>query len=318
MRWTDDYQPPPPEDFEDPLADYEVPEGYRAGYITLVGRPNVGKSSLVNALVGERLAPVSPVPQTTRRRLLGIRSNDAVQMVFVDTPGLHRPAHTLGHLLVNEAEAALVDADLVLCVFDCTRQPGEEDALALQTAEQAKAPRRVVINKLDLARDGGFRSEFEALAGELPVHHTSAVTGAGLPELLAAVEDGLPEAPPFFPPDQVTDVYEREIAGELVREAAMRLLQQELPHAVAVKVESWEERPNGLLYLRAWLCVERESQKGIVIGKQASKLKQIGTLGREKLEQWLQRKVFLDLQVRVLRDWRRDERALRWLGLLQR
>ena len=174
-----------------------------------------------------------------------------------------------------------------------------------------------MINKIDLAGGAGYRAAFQAACGLDATYLTSAVTGEGLPELTEAVVAVLPEGQPFFAPDQLTDVYEREIAADLIREAALSLLHQELPHAIAVKVEEWTERPNGMLYLRAQLVVERDSQKGIVIGKGGRMLKTIGASARSKIEGWIQRRVYLDVNVRVLEHWRRDERALRWLGLMR-
>ncbi|NUP99419.1 MAG: GTPase Era [Armatimonadetes bacterium] len=315
MTGADDIQPwgeLPPE--AEAAVGFEVPPGYRAGYVVLLGRPNVGKSTLVNALVGERLAPISPVPQTTRRRLLGILSRDDAQVVFVDTPGIHQPSHKLNELMVESAEKALADADLVLCIVDATRAPGEEDGLVLKTAQRSPAPKFLVVNKRDLAADGGHQRAFEELAGLEQVFATSAVTGEGLETLLEAVVEALPESPPYFPPDQITDVYEREIAAELIREAALTVLQQEVPHALAVKVEAWQERPNGMLYIHAYLVIERDSQKGIVIGQGGRTLKTIGTRARSKLEGWLDQRVYLELQVKVMRQWRKNEQSLRWLG----
>jgi len=308
---------PEPRD-ADEAGDFDVAEGFRAGYVAMIGRPNVGKSSLVNALVGERLAPTSPVPQTTRRRMLGILSLDEAQVVFVDTPGIHKPTQRLGEMMVSQATGALQDADLMLCVVDVTREPGEEDRLALELAERCDVPRFLVLNKMDLATDGGYATAFEAQVQLDQTFRVSALTGDGLPELLQAAVAALPEAPPFFPTDQLTDVYEREVAGELIREAALGSLNQELPHAVAVKVEEWKERDNGMLYVSALLIVERESQKGIVIGRGGKMLKTIGTSARHKLEGWLQKRVYLDLQVKVMKKWRKNENALRWLGFVDR
>lgn len=299
-------------------ADFDVPEGFRAGYVALLGRPNVGKSSLVNALVGERLAPTSPVPQTTRRRMLGILSQADAQVIFVDTPGVHRPTQRLGEMMVAQATGALQDADVVLCVVDVTREPGDEDQLALELAGRCDVPRFLVLNKLDLVPDGGFATAFESQTELDQAFRVSALTTAGLPTLLEAIVAALPESPPFFPTDQLTDVYEREVAGELIREAALGALSQELPHAVAVKVEEWKERDNGMLYVNALLIVERESQKGIVIGRGGRMLKRIGTAAREKLEGWLQRRVYLEIQVKVMKKWRKNEQALRWLGFVDR
>lgn len=295
------------------LAPTVLPDDFKAGYVTVIGRPNVGKSSLVNRLVGERLAPTSPVPQTTRRRLLGILSRPDAQVVFVDTPGLHAPNHALGKWMLEDAEHALVDADVVLCVVDASRAPGPEDQMMLERARACGAPKLLVINKIDLP-DSGHRAEFAAFEGLDAVYQTSAVTGEGLAQLLEDVVGHLPQSPPFFPLDQVSDAMEREIAADLIREAAMKRLAEELPHAVAVKVETWTERPNGVLYIAAELYVERDSQKGIVIGRGGQMLKSIGRLARESLEHWLEQPIYLDLHVKVLKGWRKDPRALRYLG----
>ncbi len=287
---------------------------HRAGYAAVIGRPNVGKSTLVNALVGEKLAPTSPVPQTTRRRLLGIFSRDDAQVVFVDTPGIHQAVHSLGRKMNEAADLALDDAEVVLCVVDCTRPPGDEDALVVQRAIGCPAPKLLVVNKIDAPR---AVPRPEAYAGELQpaaVHLISATRGDGLADLLEDVVSRLPISPPFYPPDQIADAYEREIGGELIREAVLRCTGQEVPHAVAVKVQEWQQRDNGLTYIAANLYVERESQKGIVIGRAGQMLRKIGSLAREQLEGWLQGRVYLDLHVKVMKNWRKDEQALRRLG----
>jgi GTP-binding protein Era len=210
-----------------------------------------------------------------------------------------------------------MDADVVLCVVDLTREPGEEDGLALELAQRCEVPRFLIMNKLDLVPDGGFRAGFEAQPALDQSFQVSALRGDGLPELLAAIVEKLPEGPPFFPTDQLTDVYEREVANDLIREAALGSLNQELPHAIAVKVEEWKERDNGMLYISALLIVERESQKGIVIGSGGKMLKNIGIQARQKLEGWLQKRVYLELQVKVMKKWRKNENALRWLGFVE-
>jgi GTP-binding protein Era len=297
----------------------ELPESdFRSGYVAVIGRPNVGKSSLVNALIGERLAPISPVPQTTRRRLLGILSQPEAQVVFVDTPGLHDAGLRLSQMMLADTDRALEDADLTLCVVDATREPGAEDRLAYARAQSSKVATILVINKIDLVADGGFLEAHRLDSPFETVLETSAVTGAGLDELLAAVIAGLPVAAPFFPEDQVSDAMEREIAADLIREAALGKLSEELPHAVAVKVEEWTERPGGKLYIHADLYVERDSQKGIVIGRGGRNLRSIGSQARFSLETWLQRPIYLDLQVKVLKGWRKDDRMLRFLGFDRR
>ena len=296
----------------------EAPEGFRAGYVAVIGRPNVGKSSLVNALLGERLAPTSPVPQTTRRRLLGILTLPMSQIVFVDTPGLHEAKLALSKMMVHDAEASLVDADVVLMVVDSTREPGAEDQLAYERAKMAEVPRLLVVNKVDLVgREDAIVDHRQAhrSAFELDTtFETSAVRRDGLDDLLGAIIDRLPESPPYFPADQVSDAMEREIAADLIREAALRKLSEELPHAVAVKVNEWKERENGMIYVHAHLFVERDSQKGIVIGRGGKMLRAIGSIARHSLERWLDQRVYLELEVKVLKGWRKDPRMLRYLG----
>lgn len=299
------------------MSESAATPGFKSGFVVVIGRPNVGKSTLVNTLVGEKLAPTSPVPQTTRRRLLGILSRDDAQVVFVDTPGVHDPRQRLGQAMVDDVARALEDAELVLAMVDSTRAPGAEDQLVLERTAACKPPRFLVINKIDRESEGPTHArEFESLATFEGTFRISALRGDGLDVLLESIVGMLPEGQPFFPPDQISDVYERDIAGEMVREAALRHLGQELPHAVAVKVEQWKERDNGMLYLNATVYVERESQKGMVIGRGGRMLRKIGSDARAVIEAWLERKVFLDLHVKVLKHWRRDERALRWLGFL--
>ena len=294
------------------------PAPFRSGYVAVIGRPNVGKSRLVNAFVGERLAPVSPVPQTTRRRLLGIVSRPEAQIIFMDTPGLHEAALRLSQMMLADADRALEDADMVLCVVDATREPGAEDALAQQRAATCTGPKFLVINKLDLGEAAAFEGRFRECTGFDGIFGTSAVTRQGLDELMTAIVAGLPESPAYFPPEQISDAIERDIAADLIREAALKKLAEEVPHAVAVKVEEWTERENGMVFIHADVYVERDSQKGIVIGRGGRMLRGIGSLARHSLEGWLQQKVYLELQVKVLRDWRKDDRALRFLGFDRR
>lgn len=295
-----------------------TPEGFRSGYVALIGRPNVGRSSLINALLGERLAPTSPVPQTTRRRLLGIMTEDDFQIVFVDTPGLHQAKLRLSQMMLQDARASLVDADVVLVVVDSAREPGEEDRLAQSYAAAAGAPQLLVLNKIDLVTGGNalpdYRAAHRAECPDLPAVDVSALTGDGLDTLMAALLERLPEGPPFFPADQVSDVMERDVAAELIREAALRRLSEELPHAIAVRVDDWKDRPGGLVYIHAHLYVERDSQKGMVIGRGGRMLRSIGALAREGIEHWLGQRVYLELEVRVLKGWRKNPRMLRYLG----
>jgi len=297
------------------------PVSFKSGYVTVAGRPNVGKSTLINALVGQKVAIVSEKPQTTRKRLLGILTCPEAQVVFVDTPGIHHPKLKLGEEMVATAERALHEADIVLCLVDVSVPPQPEDELVVQRASRFPVPRLLAANKIDLlpAQEVAEAvARYAALADFEAVFPISALTGTGLNDLLADLIDRLPSGPLYFPPDEVSDQYERDIAAEIIREAALHYLHQEVPHAVAVQVEEWKERPTGMTYIRAIIYVERESQKGILIGAGGQMLKRIGRTAREELEDFLQGRVYLDLWVKVLKNWRKDEQALRRLGLKAR
>jgi len=303
---------------------------FRSGFIAILGKPNVGKSTLVNTLLGQKIAPVSPRPQTTRRRQLAILTTETAQLVFVDTPGVHIPRHKLGQFFNQEAEEALDGVDLVLFLVDASTDPDEEDRRVadllsglLPSPRSGSAARRrrpeilLGLNKVDLVPDEALAARREAYLDLVPGATPLAFSAArrdGLPELLAVLTERLPVRPAEFPEEQVTDLYEREIAAELVREAALVFLQQEVPHALAVRLDEFSERPNGSAYIAATLLVERESQKGIVIGENAAMLKKIGSAARLEIEAMSGRKVFLDLRVKVAKDWRDDESALRRLG----
>jgi GTP-binding protein Era len=299
-----------------------VPAGYRSGYVAIAGRPNVGKSTLMNALVGEKIAIVSPKPQTTRTRLLGILTRPEAQIVFVDTPGIHQPQLRLGEEMVATAERAVAEADVVLCVVDVSQPPNAEDEQVVRSALKAAIPRFLVANKVDLLPRPSDReaavARYLALGPFDRVQVVSAVTGEGLAELVEALVQTLPEGPQFYPEDQISDQLERDIGAELIREAVLRNLHQEVPHSVAVQVEEWQTRPNGVTYIRATIFVEKESQKGILLGAGGRMMKRIGRQAREELEFFVGGKVYLDLWVKVLKNWRKDENALRRLGLAGR
>jgi GTP-binding protein Era len=292
---------------------------FRSGFIAILGKPNVGKSTLVNALLGQKIAAVSPRPQTTRRRQLGILTTDAAQLVFVDTPGVHTPHHKLGQFFNQEAEEALDGVDAVLFLVNLSADPDEEDSRVTDLfASMRRSPPLVLgLNKVDLVPDeamGMRRAAYQALVPNVPAVAFSATSGQGLPDLLALLISLLPVRPPEYPEDQVTDLYEREIAVELIREAALVFLQQEVPHALAVRLDEFSERENGNAYIAATLFVERDSQKGIVIGEGATMLKKIGSAARKEIEAMSGRKVYLELRVKVSKDWRDDEDALRRFG----
>jgi GTP-binding protein Era len=292
--------------------------GVRAGFAALVGRPNSGKSTLLNRLVGEKLAIVSPRPQTTRNRITGIRNVSGVQIVFVDTPGLHPAGGRLGEFMRQTAERALEGVDLACLVVDATDRP-EPDAMALELLRAAGCPAFCVLNKADLIRprarilpvlDAWRRAhEFREL---LPV---CALDGSNCERLLELIAGAMPEHPAFFPTDVTTDQPETFYVAEVVREKVFLHTHEEVPYSVAVRVEELTERRQPRrLDIRATVFVERESQKGILIGRGGSMLKRFGTAARQELERFFGIPVFLGLTVQVRRDWRKDERALREFG----
>lgn len=292
---------------------------FRSGFVAILGRPNVGKSTLVNALLKQKIAAVSPKPQTTRRRQLGILTDDSSQIVFVDTPGLHAPRHKLGEYLNQEARESLEHVDAVLFLVDAAAEPTEEDRLAADLLARlpGRIPRFLVLNKIDLLDDVQLAArveEYSKLLAGGKLHKVSARQGTALDELHAALVSALPQRPPEYPEDQVTDSYERDIAADLIREAALLKLRDEVPHGIAVRIDEFTERENGMAYIAATLFVERESQKGIVIGDGGRMLKSIGTAARQEIESMGGRPVYLELRVKVLKEWRKDENALQRFG----
>jgi GTP-binding protein Era len=293
---------------------------FRSGFIAILGRPNVGKSTLVNALLGQKVAAVSPKPQTTRKRQLGILTTDNYQLVFVDTPGIHSPRHKLGQFLNQEAREALEGVDVILWLVDVSTRPTDEDKqlAALLDTTPRRTPLVLAANKIDVFPADLLDDRVEAyralLRKEPQVVLISATEERNLDQLTELLVSFSPFREPEFDPEQVTDSYERDIAADLVREACLLNLRDEVPHGVGVRVDEFAERENGMLYIAATIFVERNSQKGILIGDGGKMMKTIGSQARKEIEEMGGRPVYLELRVKVLKDWRNDENAMMRLG----
>lgn len=298
----------------------DTPQGFRSGFVALTGRPNVGKSTLMNAFMQQKIAIVTPRPQTTRSRQLGIITEPDYQMIFVDTPGIIRePRHKLDEYMLDSADEILSDVDVVLWLVDSGEAPGPEDEAIAAKLQALDERTRVIlgINKLDALPAEQVLSRSEAYRALLPDADWimfSALTGAGLSELLKMLKNEMPEGPMFYPPEQITDVFLRDIAAEMIREQLMLQLRDEVPYGTAVQVLDFKERPGEPTYISANIFVERDSHKGIIIGSKGAQLRKIGAAARKEIEAMLDEKVFLDLWVKVEPRWRRDENALKRLG----
>lgn len=290
---------------------------HRSGFVALVGPPNSGKSTLLNALVGAKIAITSSVPQTTRTPLRGILTLPEAQVVFVDTPGLHRPRHRLGEHMVRGAQKALEDVDLALLVLDASRSPGEESELAAEVARRVGVPVLVALNKLDAATEESlqrWRHWVEERLHAEAVLPLSALRGEGLDRLVQELVRRLPQGPPYFSPEDLTDQPLQALVREILREKAIELTREEIPHAVAVELEEFRKSEDrNLTYIRATLHVERPSQKKILVGSGGQVIREIGRRARAEIEEWVGGPVYLDLWVKVTKDWRRKDGFLRRL-----
>ena len=290
---------------------------HKSGFIAVIGRPNVGKSTLINSLIGQKIAIMSDKPQTTRNRILCILTRPEAQIVFLDTPGIHKPKHKLGEYMVKAAEGTLKEVDAIFFVVDATEKMGRGEYYILERLQATAKPVILVVNKLDLIEKEqvlpiiSHYTDKYPFVGVVPI---SAKEETNLDALIEEVEKYLPEGPQYYPEDMVTDQPERLIVAELVREKALQLTRDEVPHAIAVDVDEMKARDNGDTYIRATIYVERDSQKGILIGAKGSMLKEIGRLARADIEMLLGTRVFLDLWVKVKKDWRDRDSVLRGFG----
>lgn len=325
------------EDAAQPLAKVglleEVPADHRSGFVAVVGRPNVGKSTLLNRIMGQKIAITSPKPQTTREQLMGILTEEKLQAVFLDTPGIHKPQHKLGEYMVAVAETTLKDADLILWLVDVNDPPTEEDQAIAALLHRLQFKRKLPPLVLCLNQVDRWQGEEEALAERLQQYDElvawmvtagesapvtklvlSARNGQGVEELLDLLRLQLPLGPRYYPAEQVTDMQTRFIVAELIREQALHLLQQEVPHGIAVEIDEFKERNADMTYISAVLYVERRSQKGIVLGEDGKMIKAIGRGARPAIEELVGTKVYLELWVKVWEKWRKRSGMLRQLG----
>ncbi|URR35076.1 GTPase Era [Thermosynechococcus sp. HN-54] len=292
-----------------------APPDFRSGFVALVGRPNVGKSTLFNHLLGQKVAITSPVAQTTRNRLRGILTTATAQFIFVDTPGIHKPHHRLGEVLVHNAKGVLNRVDAIVFVVDAASPPGRGDRYVAELLAKTQSPVLLAINKIDLLLEGEREQRQQAYQtlGPWPVYACSALTGEGVAALQGAIEQQLPLGPYYYPPEMVTDQPERFIMAELIREQILHHTREEVPHSVAVTIEQVQQERH-ITRVNAAIYVERPSQRAIVIGQGGQLLKQMGTAARQEIETLIGGKIYLELFVKVRPRWRQDRLRLMELG----
>ena len=289
----------------------------KSGFVSLIGRPNAGKSTLLNRLVGTKIAIVSDKPQTTRNRILGVRNYENAQVVYLDTPGIHRPLHRMNVRMVDAAVETVREVDILGVVVDATERAGNGTQFVLDLAKDAKAPVFLILNKIDLMKRMRLLpiiDEYSKRGHFAEIVPVSAATGENVDRLERLIVERLPEGEPAYPPDYLTDQPERFLAGEIVREKLLQFTRDEIPFSTAVVVERFDETKE-MLKLHCSIVVDRESQKPIVVGRGGAMIKQIGTAAREELERFFETKVFLDLRVRVKEEWREDDRVLKDIGM---
>jgi len=293
-------------------------KGFRSGFIAIIGRPNVGKSTLMNCLLGEKISIISDKPQTTRNRIRGILTLPDAQLVFLDTPGIHKPLHKMNEIMVKTALGTYGEVDVIMLLVEATERPGAGDKFIIETLSKIKTPVFLVINKVDLIAKERLLPLMQELSGLYPFAEIIPVSALkqDLGGLLDALLKRLPKGPKYFPDDQLTDQPERFVVTEIIREKIFELTKEEIPYSTAVVIEQMKEEPN-LTSIHAMIYVERDSQKGIVIGKNGALLKEIGTRARLDAEKLLGVKVFLQLWVKVKKGWRDDDYMLRNVGIIE-
>lgn len=290
---------------------------FKSGFVTIVGRPNVGKSTLMNEIMGEKLSIVSNKPQTTRNNIQTILTKEGFQIVFVDTPGIHKPKHKLGEFMVNSAKDSTKDVDLILFLTNPDEEIGRGDKFILEALKDKKAPVFLVLNKTDeftperVAKSLEMYSKEFNFAEIIPI---SALKGKNVPKLIALMVEALPEGPMYYPEDMITDVQEKFVVAEIVREKALRNLREEVPHGIAVDIIQMKQADNGTYHIEAEIICEKDSHKGIIIGKNGQSLKKIGETARFELERFLRAKVNIKLWVKVRKEWRDNANLLKELG----
>ncbi|ARC31502.1 MULTISPECIES: GTPase Era [Bacillus] len=292
-------------------------KGYKSGFVSIIGRPNVGKSTFLNRIIGQKIAIMSDKPQTTRNKIQGVYTENDSQVIFIDTPGIHKPKHKLGDFMVKMAQTTLKEVDIVLFMVNATEGFGRGEEFIIEKLQETKQPVFLVINKIDQVHPEQLLElidQYRKLHEFAEIVPISALDGNNVEALIGAIKKYLPEGPQYYPDNQVTDHPERFIIAELIREKVLHLTREEVPHSVAVVIDAIQKREGGAVYINATIVVERASQKGIIIGKQGKMLKEIGKRARFDIEALLGSKVFLEVWVKVQKDWRNKMSQLRDLG----
>ena len=292
-------------------------KGYKSGFVSIIGRPNVGKSTFLNRIIGQKIAIMSDKPQTTRNKIQGVYTENDAQVIFIDTPGIHKPKHKLGDFMVKMAQTTLKEVDIVLFMVNAVEGFGRGEEFIIEKLKETKQPVFLVINKIDQLHPEQLLElidQYRKLHEFAEIVPISALDGNNVESLIGTIKKYLPEGPQYYPDNQVTDHPERFIIAELIREKVLHLTREEVPHSVAVVIDAIQKREGGAVYINATIVVERASQKGIIIGKQGKMLKEVGKRARFDIEALLGSKVFLEVWVKVQKDWRNKMSQLRDLG----